>query len=63
MLQGALDERRPILRGAFAEDGGERRVADDEPVDDDPVRVDVDVRGGRELDDSCFHGPDRRGGP
>ena len=36
-LQGALDERRPVRRLALGEDGGERRVADDQAVDDDPV--------------------------
>jgi hypothetical protein len=53
--QGPLDERRAVLRLAFADDGGKGRVADDEPFDDDPFAVDTNLAG-RELDDAGFHG-------
>ena len=59
-LQRPLDEGRPILDRPLREEGGESRVPDDEALDDDPVAFDADL-GGRELDDSCFHGRDRQG--
>ena len=64
--QRALDDDRPVLRGALAEIGGQGRVRDREPIDDDPVLDDADggqrFCRGRELDDSGFHDPKRRPG-
>ncbi len=59
-LQRALDERRPLIDGPLREERCQSGVADDEALDHDSVRVDVDLVG-RELDDSCFHAPDPRG--
>ena len=59
-LEGTLDHRRAVGRLTLGEDGREGGVAQDEPLDDDPVGVDVDLVR-RELDDAGFHGRD--GGP
>ena len=66
----ALDEVRAIGGGRSPMNAGERRVADDEPLDDDPVAFDADAgrRNGLGIgvDDGerwvrrGFHGPNLR---
>ena len=42
--QGALDEVRPVVGRALGEERGERRVVDDEAIDDDPLALEADAR-------------------
>ena len=71
---GPLDEVRAVVGRALGEERGERRVRDDEPVDDDPVALDPDARrrpacrrrsttvsGGGRF--GGFHGPNDAPGP
>ncbi len=54
--QAALDELRPVVGRALGQERGERRVVDDEAVDDDAVAVEADTRR------RCRSGPARPDG-
>ena len=46
---GALDEVGAVVAGPLGQERGQRRVGDDQALDDDPIAFDADTRRGRRV--------------